>query len=166
MGCGIPSKIEENYVRLVWITDHAMSTCNFDAGLCCGLKSFQGRSTLPKWLSQGELQTIVELGAPYAGYIVPCHVCGQPCCQSPFAPDGGSPLQAMRSKFPHLDFVFQAEFIGCDKQMRWEHIVDITLKPGAQAADIPVVMGQVQCVEAVVVGTSGNAPGQQEMVGA
>ena len=43
----------------------------------------------------------------------------------------------MKAEFPGLIFTFRAIFVGCDKQMHWEHVVTITpLARGAQVGGI------------------------------
>lgn len=135
--CGnVKSSASEHQVELCWITDIAVSTYDCDAGCCCGLKKLN--DPLPSWLSPQDFDRICAIGEPYGGYVCPGHFCGQPCCPSPYASNGGGhPLQQMKAEFPGLIFTFRAIFVGCDKQMHWEHVVTITpLARGAQVGGI------------------------------
>ena len=131
MGCGPSSFANEEMVQLVWTTQPGMD-CWQDQ--CCpGIKPLPSNAVLPPWISQEDINTITSTCELYGDCIF-CQAdcCGSPICDSP-SMTGGQALPAVRERLPHLNFDFEARFIGYGDSHNWNHILVITPGGGARA---------------------------------
>ena len=92
----------------------------------------QQRSPAP-WISQEDINTIASTCELYGDCIF-CQAdcCGTPICDSPYM-TGGQALPAVRERLPHLNFAFEARYIGYGDSHNWNHILVITPGGGARA---------------------------------
>ena len=122
MGCGPSSFAKEDMVQLVWTTQPGMDCWRS----CPGMKPLPRNSVLPPWISQEDINTIASTCELYGDCIF-CQAdcCGTPICDSPYM-TGGEALPAVRAQLPHLDFAFEARYIGYGDSHNWNHILVIT----------------------------------------
>ena len=118
-------------MQLVWTTQPGMD-CWQDQ--CCpGIKPLPANAVLPPWISQEDINTIASTCELYGDCIF-CQAdcCGTPICDSPYM-TGGQALPAVRARLPHLNFAFEARWVGFGDSANWQHIMVITPGGGARA---------------------------------